>query len=199
MRRKEKRGLPLGVELLDQVHQALCRLGVQVGCRLVRDHHFGVGHQGSRDRHALLLPAGKLAGPLPAAGGQADRFQRFGRPLAREAFVARTEKQRKLHVFEGGQHRHKAEILEHEPDLPVAQFRATVLVQLRRVLAVQQKLSGGRIVQQAQEMAERGLAGTRRAHERQQLARFDSQGNLFQGPDHEVAQVIGPADLPQFE
>ena len=37
---------------------------VQVPCGLVGQQQPGTSHQGSRQRHALLLTAGKLAGPM---------------------------------------------------------------------------------------------------------------------------------------
>ena len=65
------------------------QLGVQVGERLVHQHQRRLDHDGARDRHALLLSAGKLAGqlvgllpavaPVPVASSTRRAISAFGR------------------------------------------------------------------------------------------------------------------------
>src|SRR3712207_7071154 len=51
-------------------------LGVEVAGGLVRPHDRRVAREGARDRHALLLPAGELRGPVAVAVPEADALER---------------------------------------------------------------------------------------------------------------------------
>ena len=59
------------------------QLGVQVGQRLVHQHQRRLDHDGARDRHALLLAAGQLAGQLVRLRLQPHQRQRLDPPAAR--------------------------------------------------------------------------------------------------------------------
>ena len=67
-----------GVDAADLGPHLQPQLGIQVGQRLVHQHQRRLHHDGARDRHALLLAAGQLAGQLvapasPAAPAPAPR------------------------------------------------------------------------------------------------------------------------------
>ena len=53
-----------GVDAADLGAHFQAQLGVEVGQRLVHQHQRRPDHDGARDRHALLLAAGELAGQL---------------------------------------------------------------------------------------------------------------------------------------
>ncbi len=54
--------VPCVVELLEQLHDLLALVGVQIARRLVRQDERGLGDHGARDADELLLAAGELAG-----------------------------------------------------------------------------------------------------------------------------------------
>src|SRR5690606_29934776 len=56
--------LPVAVQLLEQRHDLLARLAVQVARRLVRQQQRRLVHQRTRNRHPLALPARQLRGPV---------------------------------------------------------------------------------------------------------------------------------------
>ena len=53
------------------------QLGVEIGQRLVHQHQRRLHHDGARDRHALLLAAGQLAGQLVALVAEPHQRQRL--------------------------------------------------------------------------------------------------------------------------
>ena len=52
----------LSLDALDNIAHFHTQLGVQVGQRLVHQQHLRLDDDGARQRHALLLTAGKLGG-----------------------------------------------------------------------------------------------------------------------------------------
>ena len=67
---------PLQIPDLDA--HLLAQLGVQVGERLVEQQDVRPRHDGARQRHALLLPAGEFARPPLLEAAQAHHVQRLG-------------------------------------------------------------------------------------------------------------------------
>ena len=58
---------------------SLAALGVEVAGGLVGQQHRGLGDDGARDRHALLLAARQLGRRVVLPAGQAHRGQRLAR------------------------------------------------------------------------------------------------------------------------
>ena len=52
----------LVVQAADLEAHLLAQVGVEIGQRLVEQQRLGLDHQRARQRHALLLAAGQLAG-----------------------------------------------------------------------------------------------------------------------------------------
>ena len=98
--------------------------------------------------------------------------------------------QRQLHIFERAGTRQQIEGLEYEADAPAADASQRRLIQLRDVDALQQVLAAGRAVQAAENVHQRGLAGPRGAHDRDELAAVDRQPHAAQCVHLGVAQVI---------
>ena len=54
------------------------QLGVEIGQRLVEQQHLRLDRERARDRHALLLAAGELAGAARLEPGELHQLQRGG-------------------------------------------------------------------------------------------------------------------------
>ena len=72
----------LPAEHLQNLQNVVSGLRIQVAGRFIRDHEHRVGHEGPRNRHALLLSAGKLLGQMLRPIPEADQFKRSGDLLA---------------------------------------------------------------------------------------------------------------------
>ena len=83
------------------------------------------------------------------------------------------EQQRQLDIALRREHRHEVVELEHEADVPRAPLRKLAVGELVDALAGDHDLAFVRTVEPADEIEQRRLAGARRAHQRDELARLD--------------------------
>src|ERR1017187_5495812 len=72
---------PALVQLLEDLQNLDRSAAVQVTGRLVRQEDGRAVHQGARDRHPLLLPAGELRGEVVRAIGEPDEGERLSSSL----------------------------------------------------------------------------------------------------------------------
>ena len=129
-------GPPLPVELAEEGHDLLARLGVQVPGGLIRHQDGRIGDQGPRGGHPLLLPARQFRRLVMRAVGEAHTGERGIRLRSDPALVP--VDQREFHVLQGGGPGQQVEALEHEADLPVPNGREGVIVEPGHLLSIQQ-------------------------------------------------------------
>src|SRR5207247_8536388 len=72
-------GAALGAEFAEQTQNGLAGMRVEIAGWLIRKNNLGTVDQGARNGAALLLSAGKLAGPVTGAVRHAHRFERSHR------------------------------------------------------------------------------------------------------------------------
>ena len=75
VRYHEQRCIELSVESLQQVHDLLGSVGIQVSCRFVSNHNLGIGDNRSSDSGSLLLPTGQLPRVMIGSIEKIDRLQ----------------------------------------------------------------------------------------------------------------------------
>src|SRR5215470_110043 len=102
-------------EPVDQVERLVGALAVQVARRLVAEQERGIGHDGTRDAHALLLATGELPRIVVHAISEAHYFERGLHVLAPLGLRQARQEQRQLDVLERGEHGNQVVHLEHEP------------------------------------------------------------------------------------
>ena len=78
----------LRLQLADLDADLLAKLCIEVRERLVEQQHVGPEHEGTRQRHALLLAAGQLPRQALAQLLEADEAQRLGYAVAASAMAA---------------------------------------------------------------------------------------------------------------
>src|SRR6185295_11138045 len=93
----------------------------------------GVGREGARDCHALLLAARELPRIMVYPVLQADQRERRLDMLAPLGLGERGEQQRQLDVLVGGEHWNQVVELKHEPDVPGPPTGELRFAQLRDV------------------------------------------------------------------
>jgi len=103
--------------------------------------------------------------------------------------------ERQLDVLDGARAREQLERLEHEPDLAVAQVGELVVAEAAHVGAAQLVRAGARRVEQAEDVEQRALAGSRRAHDRDELAVGDIHLDVAQHVQAVSAHLVVLVDL----
>ena len=169
--------LPSLVQPLEEPHDLLAGLGVEVAGGLVGQQDRGLHDQGAGDGHALALAAGELVGPVGHAGAQVHHLQgALGHPqplLLGHPGVDEGQ----LDVVQGGGPGQQVEGLEDEADLAVADRGQLVVVHLRDHLAPQHVGAAAGRVQAAHDVHEGRLAGAGRPHDRDVLALLDRRSS----------------------
>ena len=174
--------------LAQERQDLLARGRVEVAGRLVGKEHGRPRDERATDRHALLLAARQLRGPVRAPVGQPHlRDERVDPVVVR---LRARELQRQGHVLLRRQHRQQVEELEDEADVAAAQFRQLAVVHGRDVLAVDLHGPRRRAVEAGEQVHERRLARARRPHDRRELPAGDVDGHAAQRVDGGLALTV---------
>ncbi len=196
MRHQYDREPAAAIEPLQGGHDVERSFGVEVPGRLVGEEDRRVVDQRARHRDALLLAARQLVGMAALATGQAEYRQHFRGPRGALRYIARVEK-RQLDVFQRARARQQVETLEDETDTPAADAREVRLTQQGHVHAFEQVAAGARPVEASDDVHHRGLARTRSAHDRDELASFDGEADAAQGAHFQLAEPVGLVHIAQ--
>src|ERR1017187_858985 len=157
--------------------------GVQVAGGLVGQNQRRVGDDGARHSDTLLLAAGKLSRQVMQSIAEAHQGERGGGVLDALGLLQIRELERKLDIFQRGEHRYEVELLEDEADVFVAPVGDLAVVELAQGVAQDADLTAGGPVHGGDQVQQRGLAGAGWAHQRHELAFRNFQVHILQG-DH---------------
>ena len=153
----------LGHRVAQERQQVGGSIGVQVAGGLIGEDEGRFVDQRPGARDALLLAAGHLARPVLQPVGDAQLLHQVAEPVLVNLVTRQGRGQGD--VLGRGQRRNQVEGLEHEADAVPPQPGQPAVVQLPDVLAVHERLPGGRPVQARHAVHERRLARARRAHD----------------------------------
>ena len=192
---REDEGRPVAaVDLLHESHDRLAGDRVEVGGGLVGENDHRVGHQGSRHRHPLALPAGELVRPVMGAVGEADLGQgpsgSLAAALPRHPSRRRADEERELHVLEGGEDRDEVEGLEDEADLFRAQVGEGIVAESGHVRIADQDPARRGMVEAADQVQEGGLPGSGGTGDRDELAPLDGERDPPERGDGGPPQLV---------
>jgi hypothetical protein len=185
------------IQRLQQIHDLFGVLAIEVAGRFVAHQQRGIGNDGPGDGDALLLSAGQLVRLVPGAIGQADQFQCCLHAPAPLRLGQAGQQQRHFHVGFGAQHRQQVIKLENETDVSGAPVRQAAARQLIDTIAGDQHLAAGGLIQPGHQIQQRGLAGARRPHQRQELAAVDGQIDAMEHLHFLFAANIALGDIAQ--
>ena len=173
-------GRAFGVELLEQVHHFLAVLGVEVTGRLIREDQLRAGDDGASDGHALLLTAGELLREVVGAVADGHSLHNFRDLLlalgSADVQVAKRQFDVLIHI----EFVDEVEALEHKAYVALAELGALLLLEASHLGVEQLVAAARRVVQQTQNVQQRGLAAARRAHDGDKLAVLDFKGNTIE-------------------
>jgi hypothetical protein len=185
MGHEQQRRAAFAVQLEQEVDHLAAGRRVQVAGRLVREQQLRPGHEGARDRDALLLAARELLGIVVHAVGKAHSRQHRARIRLRAHGAGKLE--RKHHVFQSGHRRQELERLEHEADHAPAQRGAPVFVEREQVVAVDPHRSGARRVEPRQQPEQRRLSRSGHADDCDRLSHADLETNVRENGQFRIA------------
>jgi hypothetical protein len=97
-------------------------------------------------------------------------------------------------TFARGQHRQQVEALEHEADVAGAPRRQFAAVEPREVDVADQDRAAVGVVEAADEVEQRRLAGARRAHQRVERAAGHRQVELVEHAQRFAGPLVGLGD-----
>ncbi len=167
----------------------LAQLEIERAQRLIEQQQLGTIHQRPRQRHALLLPAGKLAGPTCFMPGERHEFEHLAYTALDLTLGHTLAAQAECHVVGHAQMRKQRVRLEHRVDV------APVRRQLRDVRAAQQDASQTGKLEAAHHIERGGLAAARGTEQAEKLAR----GNVQRQVVHHIGRAVSLAHPFQLQ
>ena len=167
--------------------------GVEVAGGLVGQEHGGVGDEGSADGDALLFAAGHDVGAVLAAVGEAEAVEELVHFSVEVGLLV--EHEGEGDVFPGGEGGDEVEGLEDEADLAAAEEGEVVVGEAGDVLAFDDHVATVGAGEAGHEVEEGGLAGSGGAHDGEEPAALDFEGDAGEGGDGAVALLEGLGDV----
>ena len=190
----------LAVQHLQQQEDLVTGGAVEVARRLVADQERGSETMARAMATRCSWPPDSSFGLCPRRSASPTSVERDGGapPPLRRGQVR--EQQRQLDVPLGGQHGQQVVELEHEADIGGAPGRQLAAPELVDAPPVDLDRARRGAIEPADQVQERGLPGSRRAHERHEVAVRDVEVDAMEHLDRLAASVIGlgePADLDE--
>ncbi len=145
------------IDLVDDFEDLDAGLEVERTGGLVAKQDLRLLGDGACDRDALLLAAGELRRKVIHSLAQTDQVESF-------PGVERVPRDLgdQCNVLAGREARHEVVELENEPDVIAPELRELVLAFCPDVAALVENLAGGRHIERAENVEQRGLPTTRR-------------------------------------
>src|SRR5712692_1240154 len=198
VRHLDDRG-PFAVELLEQLHDLPALIGVQVSRRLVREDDLRARHHRARHRHQLLLAAGELARVEILLAHDVEAVEDVGHDRLPLAPLHVAVGERHLEVLVDGEVVEQVVALEDEADVALLQLEPVLFSQAVDGLVEEDELARERPVVHAQDVEEGGLARSRRAHDRHELAGSHLGVDAAQDVDLSAPLVVGLLEIAKLD
>src|SRR3990172_781057 len=166
-------GVPFLVQDVEQSHDLIARLAVEVAGRFISQKNRGVRDQGARNSYTLALSAGKFIRLVVRPVCETDAGNGFpGQALSFAATDAAVD-EGKLDIVEDIRTGEQIECLEDKSDLLVPYPSQLIVVHVADVRAVELVHSGRRSVEAADNIHERRFPRTGRPHDGDILVLLD--------------------------
>ncbi len=183
-------------QFFKQLHHLGPASGIQRPGRLIRQEDATAVHQGAGDGNPLLLSTGKLMRAMMKAVTESELLQQPHRPVPtrgrRHARVDGWD----LDIFQSGFRGHEVIALKDKSKGLTTQARLFILGHRGHVAALEAERTAGRTIEAAEQMHERGFAGTRRPHYGDEFAAANGQGDTPQDLDSRTFRsAIALADI----
>ena len=184
-----------GLNFAEEQEDLLAVDAVEIAGGLVGEKDGGAIDEGTGDGAALLLAAGEFGWAMAAACGEADVFEGgLNAPSALGA-IDFSEAEGELDVFRKGHAGKQIEGLEDHADGIAAVAGEFDGVDGGEVAAADVDGTGGGAVESGQEIEQGGFAGAGTAEQGDEFALADFEGDVVDGGDGGVAEVIVARDV----
>ena len=190
----------LAHQFLDERHDFIGALAVEVAGGLVAEEKSGIGDDGAGDGHTLLLPAGKLAGKMACAVSEPHDGERGFHVLAARGSREPREKERELNILVRSENRDEVVHLKDEANVAGAPFGELAGRHVGDLIARHGNGAGGGDVEAAEEIEQGGFSGAARPHESHEVALIHVQIEALQDLNLLATPPVGlveAADLDQ--
>src|SRR5215831_3586128 len=161
----------------DNVERALDDRGSKPERRLVEHDELGLRHQGSADRKHLLLAAGQGSRRLPAALGKPRKLIEDARHIGRDPSPIRAEIAAHFQIF---QHRHLREYVASLRTMREPECKNGARGGVGDVVSIEHDRAGSRMQQSRDRLQRRGLAGSVRPDQGDELAFADGERHALE-------------------
>ncbi len=162
----------LGIEFAQDTHHFRAVLGIEVSRGFVGKNQFGVAHHRPRDSHALLLAARKLLRKMLGAVAQPHPFENGVDTFLALACLDVEIEQGQFHVLKHVQFVYQVETLKDETYRAFSETCPFAFFERTHFLLQQAVAARGGVVQQAEDIEQRGFSASRGAHNRHELPFF---------------------------
>ena len=154
--------------------------GIEIARRLVAEQNLRIVDQRARDRRALLLAAGELAGIHAALVREPDQVEHARNLTHDVAGVRAGDLQRERHVLPDGLVGEQFEVLKDDAEV-AAQCRNAAAAQAVDADAVDGDVTGGRDHLAIQQAKQTGFSGSGMADEEDEVALSDFEIDVVEG------------------
>jgi hypothetical protein len=193
--RDEDDGVALGVKVVEERHDLDRGLRVEVAGGFVGQDDGRAIDECTGNGDALTLAAGELVGLVHHALGEVYLRQDFLGALDALGCGRAVIDERQFDVVQRGGASEQVECLEDEADFLVANAGELIIVEFGDVVAVEPVMALRGRIEAAEEVHQRGFAGTGRAHDGDVLVVADTDVDAAQGVHLLVAHLVG---LPEI-
>jgi hypothetical protein len=192
-------GQALIVEFLKNPHDLNRGATVEIPRGFVGEKDRGPVHQRARNRHALLLAAGKLGREVLDAVSEADQVQGFPRPLFSFLFADLGIERGEFDILQRRRACQQVETLKYKADFLVADCSQLLLTQARNLDAAEQVTPCAGLVETAQNIHERRFSTAARAHDGDKLPARDGSTHAPQSMDSRLPQIVVLMDFFHYD
>ena len=168
------------VQPFQQLHNLYARLGIQSSCGFVGKNNLRTCNECSGYSYALSLTARHLIRIVPSPVCESHLFQFLHRHFMTTAAPNALIEERQLHVLYRCLEADEVKALEDEADEVVAVFGGATLTEIFDERAVEDVLATVVVVENAQDVEQRRLAGARRSHDGDELALLYVKADAFE-------------------
>ena len=166
---------PFLVQLGEELHHFRAVLRVQVTGRLVGKDNLRSGDYRAGYGDALLLTTGELLRIMLGAVADVHPLQDGSNHFLALGWLHTEVGEREFDILEDVQFVYQVEALEDEADIALANLRALLFFEVANFFVAQVIVALGGVVEQAQNIQERGFTATRGAHDGDELAILNFQ------------------------
>ena len=167
------------VELAEGVFHRGAQIDVEIGQRLVEQHHCRVHGEASGQRHTLALAAGQIGRTPRLETGQINGRQGLGDLAGPRRALQAPHPQRIADIL--GHAHMRPERIGLEDDADIAVLRRHVPAVAGHQSPVEADRTAGQRVEAGDQAKQGRLAAARRAEQRDELARPDLEGDVVDG------------------